>query len=80
MSSGYSEVALAKINEILLDPKYHDILSILKGARNGLVYGVKVRCCVSRFCRPTRCRAELSSHRCSPATGSGGMSRHTEGS
>lgn len=43
MSSGYSEVALAKVNEILLDPKYHDILSILKGARNGLVYGVKVR-------------------------------------
>jgi peroxisomal membrane protein 4 len=36
------EVALQKVNEILADPKYHDILAILKGFRNGLVYGVKV--------------------------------------
>lgn len=36
------EVALQKVNEILSDPKYHDILAILKGFRNGLVYGVKV--------------------------------------
>ncbi|KAI0786049.1 peroxisomal membrane protein 4 [Abortiporus biennis] len=28
---------------ILADPAYHDYLGILKGARNGLVYGVKVR-------------------------------------
>ncbi|KAF9821841.1 hypothetical protein IEO21_00271 [Rhodonia placenta] len=28
---------------ILSDPTYHDYLAILKGARNGLVYGVKVR-------------------------------------
>lgn len=28
---------------ILLDPAYHDYLAILKGARNGFVYGVKVR-------------------------------------
>ncbi|KAJ3482059.1 hypothetical protein NLI96_g7228 [Meripilus lineatus] len=28
---------------ILADPAYHDYLAILKGARNGLVYGVKVR-------------------------------------
>ncbi|KAI0076248.1 peroxisomal membrane protein 4 [Panus rudis PR-1116 ss-1] len=32
--------ALARI---LTDPAYHDYLAILKGARNGLVYGVKVR-------------------------------------
>lgn len=29
--------------QILADPSYHDYLGILKGARNGLVYGVKVR-------------------------------------
>ncbi|KAI0343934.1 peroxisomal membrane protein 4 [Trametopsis cervina] len=29
--------------QILADPAYHDYLAILKGARNGLVYGVKVR-------------------------------------
>lgn len=28
---------------ILADPAYHDYLAILKGARNGFVYGVKVR-------------------------------------
>ncbi|CAL1696459.1 unnamed protein product [Somion occarium] len=28
---------------ILTDPAYHDYLGILKGARNGFVYGVKVR-------------------------------------
>jgi peroxisomal membrane protein 4 len=31
------------IQHILQDPKYHDILSILKGFRNGVVYGAKVR-------------------------------------
>ncbi|CAH7690681.1 peroxisomal membrane protein PMP 24 [Phakopsora pachyrhizi] len=31
------------INAIICDPRYHDILAILKGARNGLVYGAKVR-------------------------------------
>jgi len=31
------------INDILTNPAYHDYLAILKGARNGLVYGVKVR-------------------------------------
>lgn len=29
--------------QIALDPKYHDILAIVKGARNGAVYGAKVR-------------------------------------
>ncbi len=28
---------------LLTDPAYHDYLAILKGARNGFVYGVKVR-------------------------------------
>ncbi|RDB29005.1 Peroxisomal membrane protein 4 [Hypsizygus marmoreus] len=31
------------IQEILTNPAYHDYLAILKGARNGFVYGVKVR-------------------------------------
>lgn len=35
--------ALAVVNNIILDPGYADYLGILKGARNGLVYGVKVR-------------------------------------
>ena len=35
--------ALAVVQNIINDPTYHDYLAILKGARNGLVYGVKVR-------------------------------------
>lgn len=31
------------IERIILDPKYHDVLAVLKGARNGAVYGTKVR-------------------------------------
>ncbi|KAF8078343.1 Tim17/Tim22/Tim23/Pmp24 family-domain-containing protein [Lyophyllum atratum] len=31
------------IQQILTNPAYHDYLAILKGARNGLVYGAKVR-------------------------------------
>jgi hypothetical protein len=31
------------IQAILLDPKYQPLLALIKGARNGLVYGVKVR-------------------------------------
>ncbi|KAJ1966561.1 hypothetical protein IWQ62_002395 [Dispira parvispora] len=31
------------LTSIILNPKYHDLLSILKGLRNGLVYGAKVR-------------------------------------
>lgn len=33
----------AAVERILLDPKYHDILAVVKGARNGAVYGTKVR-------------------------------------
>ncbi|KLU81470.1 peroxisomal membrane protein 4 [Magnaporthiopsis poae ATCC 64411] len=28
---------------VILDPRYHDILAVVKGARNGAVYGTKVR-------------------------------------
>ncbi|KAF7727619.1 hypothetical protein EC973_007380 [Apophysomyces ossiformis] len=31
------------ITRIILDPKYHDILTIVKSLRNGIVYGAKVR-------------------------------------
>ncbi|KAL0094677.1 peroxisomal membrane protein 4 [Phycomyces blakesleeanus] len=31
------------LTSIALDPQYHEILTILKGARNGIVYGAKVR-------------------------------------
>jgi len=34
---------MSTLQAILDDPRYHDYLAILKGARNGLVYGFKVR-------------------------------------
>jgi hypothetical protein len=34
---------MSNITHWLLDPRLHDYLSIVKGARNGFVYGVKVR-------------------------------------
>lgn len=33
----------AYVEQIILDPKNRDILAIVKGARNGAVYGAKVR-------------------------------------
>ncbi|KAJ2928774.1 hypothetical protein H1R20_g8173, partial [Candolleomyces eurysporus] len=36
-------MSLALLNEIITNPAFHDYLAILKGARNGFVYGVKVR-------------------------------------
>lgn len=33
----------AAITRVLLNPKLHDLLAIVKGARNGLVYGAKIR-------------------------------------
>jgi len=33
----------AAVERILLDPRYHDVLTVVKGARNGAVYGTKVR-------------------------------------
>lgn len=37
------ETAKAAIERIILDPAHHDLLAIIKGARNGAVYGAKVR-------------------------------------
>ena len=34
---------MSTLEAILSNPAYHDYLAILKGARNGFVYGVKVR-------------------------------------
>lgn len=34
---------MSLINDIITNPAYHDYLAVLKGARNGFVYGVKVR-------------------------------------
>jgi len=31
------------LERIVLDPKYHDGLTLLKGMRNGIVYGSKIR-------------------------------------
>ncbi|TQV98452.1 hypothetical protein V2A60_007809 [Cordyceps javanica] len=33
----------AALEHIVLDPRYHDLLSLVKTARNGAVYGAKVR-------------------------------------
>jgi len=33
----------ASIERIVLNPRFHDALTIVKGMRNGLVYGTKVR-------------------------------------
>ena len=39
----FSIPVMSSINQVLFNPAYHDYLAILKGARNGLVYGVKIR-------------------------------------
>lgn len=31
------------LEKIVLDPKYHDILMLVKAVRNGVVYGAKIR-------------------------------------
>jgi len=36
-------MSLAALNSFIANPAFHDYLAILKGARNGLVYGVKIR-------------------------------------
>jgi hypothetical protein len=33
----------APLERIIMDPKYHDILMLVKAVRNGIVYGTKVR-------------------------------------
>ena len=35
--------AQAALERIVLDPKYHDVLTLVKGVRNGIIYGTKVR-------------------------------------
>lgn len=32
-----------RLEQIALDPRFHEALSVLKGFRNGVVYGAKVR-------------------------------------
>jgi len=36
-------VLQSALTRFVLDPAHHDVLSIVKGARNGLVYGAKIR-------------------------------------
>ena len=31
------------LERIVLNPKYHDVLTLVKGVRNGIVYGTKIR-------------------------------------
>lgn len=38
-----TNIMQAAAERIVLDPKYHDILAVVKAARNGAVYGTKVR-------------------------------------
>ncbi|KAI8718962.1 hypothetical protein NCS52_00676400 [Fusarium sp. LHS14.1] len=42
-SSAMIEVVKNALEEIVKDPRYHDLLSLIKTARNGAVYGTKVR-------------------------------------
>ncbi|KAI0018297.1 peroxisomal membrane protein 4 [Xylariomycetidae sp. FL0641] len=37
------ESVKAAIERVILDPAHHDVLAVVKGARNGAVYGAKVR-------------------------------------
>lgn len=39
----YDMASLAALQTLISDPAYHEYLAIVKGARNGLVYGAKVR-------------------------------------
>lgn len=39
----YIDLLQSALEKIVLDPKYHDILTLVKGVRNGIVYGAKVR-------------------------------------
>ena len=38
-----AHTAQQALEKIVLDPQYHDILTLVKGIRNGIVYGTKVR-------------------------------------
>ncbi|KAF2403998.1 peroxisomal membrane protein 4 [Trichodelitschia bisporula] len=43
MSSSHLTALHAALERAVLDPKYHDVLMLIKAVRNGLVYGTKVR-------------------------------------
>lgn len=43
LSLGSSFHSMESINTIIRDPRYQELLAIIKGARNGLVYGAKIR-------------------------------------
>lgn len=43
MYADISRFLQSSINGVLLDPRYHDVLTLVKGLRNGIVYGTKVR-------------------------------------
>ncbi|KAF2118448.1 mitochondrial carrier domain-containing protein [Lophiotrema nucula] len=43
ITGGKSTFGAQALEKIVLDPKYHDILALVKGIRNGIVYGTKVR-------------------------------------
>ncbi|KAH6627917.1 Tim17/Tim22/Tim23/Pmp24 family-domain-containing protein [Chaetomium tenue] len=43
MSAAALESLKAAAERIVLDPKYHSLFAVVKGARNGAVYGAKVR-------------------------------------
>lgn len=43
LTSAAARETQAVAESIILDPRYHDVLAILKSARNGAVYGTKVR-------------------------------------
>jgi peroxisomal membrane protein 4 len=57
----------AALERIILDPRHHDILAVLKAARNGAVYGTKVRFPHALVYVPT-CR-ERNNHTIYIATG-----------
>lgn len=31
------------LTNFVLDPRYHEVLAVVKGVRNGIVYGAKIR-------------------------------------
>ncbi|EON64307.1 hypothetical protein W97_03538 [Coniosporium apollinis CBS 100218] len=37
------EAVKASLEQVVLDPRYHDLLTLVKAFRNGIVYGTKVR-------------------------------------
>lgn len=42
-SCGPANGLQSAVERVVLDPQYKDVLAVVKGARNGAVYGTKVR-------------------------------------